>query len=139
SLLSDSQQNALNTSISGANDALGSSRISWLRGDKTTEVAQGGSFRNRNNGLLGDIVNSDLLFVQALNFNYDALASGPAGQDSYVTYAQASAYSMPVIYTGANDGMLHAFNAETGVELFSYIPSAVYPKLSALTAPNYTQ
>ena len=138
SLLSDSQQNALNTNISGANDALGISRISWLRGDTTTELAQGGSFRNRNNGLLGDIVNSDLLFVQALNFNYDALPSGTAGQDSYATYVQASANRMPVIYTGANDGMLHAFNAETGVELFSYIPSAVYPKLSSLTAPNYT-
>ncbi|SDY52582.1 pilus assembly protein [Nitrosomonas sp. Nm58] len=138
SSLSSSQQNALNTNISGAKDGLGMSRISWLRGDKTTEVAQGGSFRNRNNGLLGDIVNSDLLFVKVLNFGYDALPSGTAGQAAYAAYVQANASRMPVIYTGANDGMLHAFNAETGVELFSYIPSAVYPKLSWLTSPDYT-
>lgn len=138
SLLSSSQKNALNTNIGGVNDGLGTSRISWLRGDKTTELAQGGKFRNRNNGLLGDIVNSDLLFVKALDFGYDALPSGTAGQTSYSTYAQSNASRTSVIYTGANDGMLHAFNAETGVELFSYIPGAVYPKLSWLTSPDYT-
>src|SRR5690606_26571879 len=37
-----------------------------------------------------------------------------------------------------NDGMLHAFNAETGVELFSYVPSTVFSKLSQLTTANYT-
>ncbi len=138
SSLSSSQQNALNTNIGGTNDGLGVSRISWLRGDKTTEVAQGGNFRNRNNGLLGDIVNSDLLFVKALNFGYDVLPDGTAGQTSYPAYVQANASRTPVIYAGANDGMLHAFNAETGVELFSYVPNAVYPKLSSLTSPNYT-
>lgn len=138
SLLSSSQQIALNTDIDGVNDGLGLSRISWLRGDKTTELAQNGNFRNRNNGLLGDIVNSDLLFVKTLNFSYDALPSGTAGQSAYSTYVQANENRVPVIYTGANDGMLHAFNAETGAELFSYVPSASYSKLSWLTSLNYT-
>lgn len=138
SLLSSSQQNALNTNIAGTNDGQGISRISWLRGDKTTEVAQGGGFRNRSNGLLGDIVNSDLLYVKALDFSYDALPSGTGGQTSYATFVQSNASRTPVIYTGANDGMLHAFNAETGIELFSYIPSSVYSKLSWLTSPDYT-
>ncbi|WP_430230666.1 pilus assembly protein [Nitrosomonas communis] len=138
SLLSSEQKTVLNTNMGGINDGLGANRISWLRGDKTTELAQGGKFRNRNNGLLGDIVNSDLLFVQALDFGYDALPSGTAGQNSYSSYAQSNASRTPVIYTGANDGMLHAFNAETGIELFGYIPGAAYPKLSWLTSPDYT-
>ncbi|MCW5597850.1 MAG: pilus assembly protein PilY [Nitrosomonas sp.] len=138
SLLSSTQQNALNTNMNGVNDGLGASRIAWLRGDKTTELAQGGNFRNRNNGLLGDIINSDLLYVKSLNFSYDALPSGTAGRDSYYTFVQTNESRIPVIYTGANDGMLHAFNAETGVELFSYVPSTVFSKLSQLTTANYT-
>ena len=94
--------------MNGVNDGLGASRIAWLRGDKTTELAQGGNFRNRNKGLLGDIINSDLLFVKSLNFSYDALPSGTAGRDSYYTFVQTNESRTPVIYTGANDGMLQA-------------------------------
>ena len=42
-----------------------------------------------------------------------------------------------MLYVGANDGMLHAFDALTGVEKFAYIPKAVFPDLASLTAPNY--
>jgi len=41
------------------------------------------------------------------------------------------------VFVGANDGMLHAFNANTGSELFAYIPSWMGPKLSALTSTTY--
>ena len=42
------------------------------------------------------------------------------------------------IYVGANDGMLHAFNAYTGVEEFAYIPSFLISKLKSLKANPYT-
>jgi type IV pilus assembly protein PilY1 len=42
-----------------------------------------------------------------------------------------------MVYVGANDGMLHAFNADTGREVFAYVPRAVYPKLWELTDPDY--
>ena len=42
-----------------------------------------------------------------------------------------------MIYVGANDGMLHGFNADTGNEVFAYVPRAVYSKLSELTAADY--
>jgi Tfp pilus tip-associated adhesin PilY1 len=42
-----------------------------------------------------------------------------------------------IIYTGANDGMLHAFDIETGQELFAYVPNLVFENLSALTDPSY--
>ena len=38
---------------------------------------------------------------------------------------------------GANDGMLHAFNAETGREMFAYVPNVAFPMLSRLTSPDY--
>ncbi len=38
-----------------------------------------------------------------------------------------------VIYVGANDGMMHAFDADNGKELFAYIPSMVHGNLKQLT------
>jgi len=43
------------------------------------------------------------------------------------------------VYVGANDGMLHAFDANTGKELFAFIPNAVYSNLIQLTYPIYNQ
>jgi type IV pilus assembly protein PilY1 len=42
-----------------------------------------------------------------------------------------------VVYVGANDGMFHAFDAETGNELFAYVPSFVYSNLEELTSTSY--
>jgi Tfp pilus tip-associated adhesin PilY1 len=43
-----------------------------------------------------------------------------------------------ILYTGANDGMLHAFDATTGNELFAYVPKLVFPNLKELKDPLYT-
>jgi len=135
---SAAQKTALNTDISGVNDGKGADRVKWLRGDKTTEIEQGGAFRNRNNGVLGDIVNSDLLHIKSLDFSYDSLPGGTPGQTTYHVYRQTNNSRISALYTGANDGMLHAFNADTGKELFAYVPAAIYSGLSRLTAPGYT-
>ncbi|MXS85998.1 pilus assembly protein PilY [Nitrosomonas sp. HPC101] len=138
SSLSATQQTALDQNPSGISDKQGMLRAGWLRGDQSGEISQGGSFRNRNNGVLGDIVNSDLLYIKSLDFSYDLLPDEVPGKASYHSYRQASNSRTPVVYTGANDGMLHAFNAETGEELFAYVPAAVYLQLNKLTDPGYT-
>lgn len=114
--LSPAQQDALNHDTDGANDGLGSARVAWLRGNESAHA----SFRDRSNSgaprLLGDIVNSN-----------------PKFEDG-------------VLYVGANDGMLHAFDAETGEELFAYVPSELlepesgedFSPLVRLTDPEYT-
>lgn len=50
----------------------------------------------------------------------------------------------PMVYVGANDGMLHAFNALTGEEIWAYIPNALFqtddqigPGLHSLTEIDY--
>ncbi|MVT27806.1 hypothetical protein GO496_00455 [Acidovorax citrulli] len=87
--------------------------------------------------MAGDIVNSGVTF------------SGPPATaftgNSYALFKAENASRAPVVFAGANDGMLHAFAAKTdpgngitaGDELFAYIPSWMGPKLSALTAPTY--
>jgi type IV pilus assembly protein PilY1 len=42
-----------------------------------------------------------------------------------------------VVYVGANDGMLHAFKASDGTELFAYVPNLVFDYLSELADPDY--
>jgi type IV pilus assembly protein PilY1 len=46
-------------------------------------------------------------------------------------------YHNGVVYIGANDGMLHAFDADNGDELFAYIPNLVFGHLFELTRTVY--
>ena len=41
------------------------------------------------------------------------------------------------LYVGSNDGMLHAFDAITGHELFAYVPNLVMPNLKYLKEQDY--
>ena len=42
-----------------------------------------------------------------------------------------------VVYVGANDGMLHAFKAIDGTEIFGYVPYLVFDHLKDLADPDY--
>ncbi len=42
------------------------------------------------------------------------------------------------IFVGGNDGMLHAFDANSGYERFAFVPSNVIPQLKELTQPGYS-
>ncbi|MCX8003458.1 MAG: PilC/PilY family type IV pilus protein, partial [Burkholderiaceae bacterium] len=118
--------------------------LDYLRGDQSRETSNGGPYRRRLS-LLGDIVNSSPLYSKAPNFGYSAArapAAAGAGAASYPAYVAANANPTSgrraAVYVGANDGMLHAFAADTGVELFGYVPRGVYPMLTALTSPGYS-
>ncbi|MDB5803163.1 MAG: neisseria PilC beta-propeller domain protein [Betaproteobacteria bacterium] len=133
--LSVAQRAALNADSAGNADGLGASRISYLRGVRTSEKSYaGGVFRNRTS-LLGDIVNSAPSYVGA--------PSSISFETGYNAFAAANISRKPMIYVGANDGMLHAFPADdtdtstTGREWLAYIPSPAVRKLSQLTDPNY--
>ncbi|NNK84304.1 MAG: PQQ-binding-like beta-propeller repeat protein, partial [Desulfobacterales bacterium] len=78
--------------------------------DNTNEQDQGGTYSFRSrSSKLGDIVHSAPILVGN------------------------------VIYAGSNDGMVHAFNATTGDEIFAYVPRLVFENLNKLTIenPNY--
>lgn len=100
-------------------------------------------FRDRAISILGDIIHSDPSYVDQEDFGYGVGSSDVTGSTNYASYVSGKASNRPVIYVGANDGMLHAFQADinqtnSGRELFAYVPRAVYANLSALTDPNYT-
>jgi type IV pilus assembly protein PilY1 len=117
-------------SPSSSSDGLGSARLSYLRGDRSRES---NPFRKRNS-LLGDIINSGVA--------YSGVPSTSISSSTYSTFYTANASRTPAVFVGANDGMLHAFdatsgNTTSGKELFAYIPSWVGSKLSALTDTTY--
>ncbi|AJD47072.1 Tfp pilus assembly protein, tip-associated adhesin PilY1 [Isoalcanivorax pacificus W11-5] len=129
--LSAAQRTILN------NNDLGESRIAYLTGNRTQERQNGGPFRTRSSRL-GDIVNSNPAFSGQESYGYHRLP-GAEGSSYYSFYQQKRNEELrpPVVYVGANDGMLHAFHADTGEELFAYVPSMVLPQMAALSEPGY--
>jgi type IV pilus assembly protein PilY1 len=116
---------ALSTFTSDTN---GSDVLSYLRGNSALEQRNGGTFRNRAHKL-GDIVASAPLYIGA--------PSGTSQTASYFAFAAAHVNRKPMVYVGANDGMLHAFDAATGNERFAFIPNAVFSNLINLVNPYY--
>ncbi|RUL74049.1 pilus assembly protein [Dyella choica] len=122
--------------------------VNYLRGDNTLEQKNSGNFRNRDTPL-GDIVDSQPVFSGAPNTNeYENQTF--TGTDSFVAWAagttdsngnevpSAAAQRTPLVFAAANDGMLHAFNANTGAEVYAYLPGAVITaSLANLSDPNY--
>lgn len=118
--------------------------IEYLRGDTKMEIANGGAYRTRQYRL-GDIVNSKPIAVGKPDFPYfDVYNPG------YSAFKTTHAKRSTVVYVGANDGMLHAFDGSidktsSGAELFAYVPSLVYGDkdtagtsgLAALGSPSY--
>ena len=123
------------TVASGA-DGYGPQRLEWLRGNVANESATCGgctpSFRSRPTSKLGDIIHSAPSYVAGPTMAYpDTIESS-----AYSAFALAQASRTPMIYVGANDGMLHAFTASNGREALAYVPTSVYKNLSALTASS---
>ena len=49
----------------------------------------------------------------------------------------APVFSHGILYAGSNDGLLHAFSAESGEELFGYAPNLVFSRLKELAGTSY--
>lgn len=134
--------------------------VNFLRGDESID-----GFRNRSiDGkayLLGDIVHSTAAQVDtptgpfATRFN----------DDSYSAFKEHYQYRRRMVYVGANDGLLHAFNGgfwdgenaafelkaseigcvnncdevehELGAEIWAYAPMNLLPHLQFLTRTDY--
>ncbi len=109
-------------------DPSGQDVLGYLRGSTAQEVRSGGKFRNRSH-ILGDIVDSNPAYIGPSNEGIQA--------SSYIGFAASTATRPPLLYIGADDGMLHAFDVATGDERFAYIPQGVYGNLINLASPYY--
>jgi type IV pilus assembly protein PilY1 len=103
---------------------LATEMVGYLRGEYANEQAYGGNFRNRS----WSIVDPDH------PYNGDIIVSSKLGD----TVHSSPTFLNGVLYAGANDGMLHAFDAATGEEIFAYVPNLVFGNLNLLTQPGYS-
>jgi len=143
--------------------------INYIRGLDRNDVSQPPLYRDRTvaiNGSsekvwkLGDIISSTPRIAAATpldNYHLDS----PAGyaDSTYALFEGSQNYKgRGMVYVGANDGMLHAFNlgllkekwtgqgqsekaqltgSNMGAEQWAFIPKNVLPYLTYLTDPNY--
>ncbi len=145
SSLSPAMMADLSTNPDGstASGAMAKARLDYLRGDRSNENS-GYGFRARPS-LLGDLVNSGPVFVGAPSLAWPDTAPFPDSTGArYSDFKNGSAKTRKkVVYIGSNDGMLHAFDDDTGKELFAYLPNLLASTDSNkgyhyLTDPNYT-
>lgn len=120
----------------GVADGKAEQRIAFLRGENNALRARKTLTSGKPN-LLGDIVNSSPVRVSGALYRASAADNLEGTGSNYSTFATAQAAKPEMIYVGANDGMLHAFRADTGDEEFAFVPTALRSTLNQLTASNY--
>lgn len=111
--------------------------INYLRGDASSEERYtGGVFRNRDTPL-GDVVNSQPIYTGTPDANQFYTQSF-TGLSDFGTYVTDNFDRTPLVFVAANDGMLHAFNSETGAETYAFLPGAVITHgIKSLSLPTY--
>jgi len=136
--MSDTQQQA----------AAGANLVNFLRGDRSLEgFALGDAQRlyRPRESRLGDIIGSQPLFVGKPTRRYR--------DEGYAAYRLSQQNRKPMVYVGGNDGMLHAFDAETDLrktetvggrdvpqaarERWAFVPTAVMPEMARLASVDY--
>jgi len=156
--------------LRGADSTEAANIINWVRGSDlpgTTDTGHPNGYRERTLTLnsitnvwkLGDIIYSTPTTVGAPMENYDLIY----GDSTYTAFRYGYLNRRRVVYVGANDGMLHAFNAgcydenyhkfypdvtssgsctlgshALGQELWAFIPRTLLPHLKWSTDPDYT-
>jgi type IV pilus assembly protein PilY1 len=110
-----------------ANGNTGADLLAFLRGDRSKEGTQ---FRSRgprppftgatpdNIAVLADIVNAEPVLV--------APPSQRWSDPGYAAFRIAQAARPQTVYQGANGGMLHAFDADSGAERWAYVPGQLF-------------
>ncbi|MEF3080747.1 PilC/PilY family type IV pilus protein [Luteimonas sp. SMYT11W] len=132
--------------------------VAYLRGDQSRELGRGtGATLRARSSVIGSIVNSepvvaaprsDLGYGNVFRQTSDAMFAGYASNTDGTGYLDIKRTRPAVAYVGANDGMLHAFNAATtpcaldptqtcaganaGREAFAFIPNAVLGNLGQI-------
>jgi len=89
--------------------------VNFVRGERANEYPTG-TLRLRFS-VLGDIIHSNPEYVGA--------PEADITDSSYTSFTNANISRAARVYVGANDGMLHAFDAATGNEVWAYIPSSL--------------
>ena len=122
--------------------------ISYIRGEDYFDVNPDNGDCNLNKyrindegkkAYLGDIYHSEMVVVGKpsafTNFTNKNQESFFRTNKGYSAFRMTHVNREEMIYVGANDGMLHAFNAKDGIEKWAFIPPFVLGKMPLVINP----
>jgi type IV pilus assembly protein PilY1 len=105
--------------------------INHVRGIDAYDLNGNGNTTELREWKLGDIFHSNPVIVgEPSRFFIDGGFSGVGG------FYQANKDRTKVIFVGANDGMLHAFNASTGDEVWGFITNSLLKNLLSMVSTH---
>ncbi len=127
--------------------------VDYIKGVQDNEVSRTGLLRDRTT-VLADIVHASPVVVRGPSANYldsfwptdtpehAASFDADGNPDGYLSFKEDEIDRKNMVYVGGNSGMLHAVSAEgngaeSGRELWSYIPSRAMRNLHELLNPAY--
>ena len=114
---------SLRVAMGVATDAQAQTLIRWARGEPAFGL------RNRQGWYLGDIVHSTPVVVGAPS-NYQMT-------QEYQDFYDNNETRTKMVYVGSNDGMVHAFDAQSGQEEWAFVPGFALPKFAAMADSGY--
>lgn len=105
--------------------------LDYVRGDNSLEGFGPTDLRPRDSDWIG----GDFFHNRIGNIVRSTPAYVPSPREFYTdpdynAFRVANKNREAMLYVGANDGMLHAFKASNGDEVFGYIPAGVHDKLA---------
>lgn len=128
--------------------AAGANLVNFLRGDRSLEgfaLSDSSRLYRPRESRLGDIIGSQPLYVGKPVHRYR--------DTGYAAFRLSQQNRQPMVYVGGNDGMLHAFHAETDLrktetvggravpvaarEAWAFVPRAVMPEMARLASVDY--
>ena len=130
-----------NTSgVANGNDDDIKGLINFVRGKDYFDYDGDCNLTETRHNPLGDIYHSEMVVVGApsaetafVGTNQEAYYRSIKGYDAW---AASKANRKEMIYVGANDGMLHAFNSKTGKEEWAFVPPFVASNMPNMVNVN---
>ena len=122
-----------------ADDLIG--LINFVRGQDYFDYNGGCDLTEDRASILADIYHSQLIEVGAPGANTDFSNNNQEAYwrsiNGYETFRLNNINRKKILYAGSNAGMLHAFDANSGEELWAFIPPMIGSKLPLLMNTGY--
>ena len=117
--------------------------INFIRGQDYFDYDGDCNLAETRDHYLADIYNSQVLVVGPPNADTASLNENQEAffryKNNYDTFASLNSSRKKVIYAGANNGILHAFDADTGIEIWGFVPPLIASKLPTMINSGFNK
>lgn len=113
--------------------------IQFVRGLDSYDEDADSQINDERGWKLADVYHSEMAIVGPPVIPDSELAENPNSEANYKkitgyeVFVRENMSRTPIVYAGANSGMLHAFNDNTGEELWAFIPPNILSSLREMT------